>query len=210
MRSNIEAKKILKAFGKEAYIERIKYVDSFMPEKILFIRSISYRHTFRRVVTIALLVILIMVLAISAYAGVIHYFNYTKIVHADNDEYIFNNEYINKINKTDYFIPTYVPAGYSRSNEYSDEKGDQKTFVYEGKNNESLVIKQSLNRSGFHIDNERSESKTVIICDIEVIIYDFSDEIMAVFQYNNNWITIAGKIDETEVEKIIIGMNIPD
>ncbi len=36
MRSNKEAKKILKAFGKEAYKERIEYVDSFMPEKTSF------------------------------------------------------------------------------------------------------------------------------------------------------------------------------
>ena len=33
MKSDREAKKILKAFGKEAYKERIKYVDSFLPEK---------------------------------------------------------------------------------------------------------------------------------------------------------------------------------
>lgn len=41
-------------------------------------------------------------------------------------------------------------------------------------------------------------------------MYDFSDEIMAVLQYKNNLITITGTVDESELEKIISGMNIPE
>ena len=210
MRSNREAKKILKAFGKEAYKERIKYVGSFMPEKTSFMGSISYRHTFRKVITVALLVILIMALAVSAYAAIIHYLNYTKIVHTDNDEYESNSEFNSSYNEADFFIPTYVPSGYELVKEHYDEVTGQRAFEFEGKNSCYLVIIQSLNTTGFHIDNERSESKSVMIGNNEVIVYDFSDEIMAVLQYKNNLITITGTVDESELEKIISGMNIPE
>ena len=42
-RSEREAKKILKAFGKAELKARVEYVDSFLPEKASFWRSISYR-----------------------------------------------------------------------------------------------------------------------------------------------------------------------
>jgi len=209
MRSDREAKKILRAFGKEAYKERVRYVDSFMPEKVPFMRSISYRHAFRKAVTIALLAILIMALAVSAYAAVMHYLNYTKIVHSDNDEYISNTDF-NAETEENFFIPTYVPSEYKLVNEYFDDTGDQIIYVYEDEKSDSLIIRQCLKRDSFHIDNERSESKTIMIENLEVIIYDFSDEILAIMQYDNNWITIAGKVDETELEKIIRGMDIPD
>lgn len=209
MRSDREAKKILRAFGKEAYKERVRYVDSFMPEKVPFMRSISYRHAFRKAVTIALLAILIMALAVSAYAAVMHYLNYTKIVHSDNDEYISNTDF-NAETEENFFIPTYVPSEYKLVNEYFDDTGDQIIYVYEDEKSDSLIIRQCLKRDSFHIDNERSECKTIMIENLEVIIYDFSDEILAIMQYDNNWITIAGKVDETELEKIIRGMDIPD
>lgn len=49
-----------------------------------------------------------------------------------------------------------------------------------------------------------------MINNMEVILYDFSDEIVAVMQYKDNWITIEGNLDEKELEKVVIGMNIPD
>ena len=39
MNSKREAKKILKAYGKAAYQERVKYVDSFSEEKAAFLRK---------------------------------------------------------------------------------------------------------------------------------------------------------------------------
>ena len=90
MRSDREAKKVLKAFGKEAYMERIKYVDSFLPENTSFIRTISYKHAIKRVAFVALLLILVLALAVSAYAAVVYYLNYTKVIHNDNDEYIYD------------------------------------------------------------------------------------------------------------------------
>ena len=210
MRSNRGAKKILKAFGKEAYKERIKYVDSFMPEKTSFMGSISYRHALRRVITVALLVILIMALAVSAYAAIIHYLNYTKIEHNDNDEYVSDSVFNGSYNEKDFLIPTYVPSGYNLKNEYFNETTGQRTYEYERGNTDNLLIMQSMNIARFHIDNERSESRAIMISNMEVVLYDFSDEIVAVMQYKDNWITIEGKLDEKELEKIVIGMNIPD
>ena len=49
MNSKREAKKILKAYGKAAYQERVKYVDSFSEEKAAFLRKISYRRVMKDV-----------------------------------------------------------------------------------------------------------------------------------------------------------------
>ena len=94
MRSDREAKKILRAFGKALYEEHVRYVDSFSQEKVPYYRTISYRHTFRRVIIAALLAILVMALAVSVYAAVTHFLNYDVIVHDNNDEYVSNNEVI--------------------------------------------------------------------------------------------------------------------
>ena len=91
-----------------------------------------------------------------------------------------------------------------------NETTGQRTYEYERGNTDNLLIMQSMNIARFHIDNERSESRAIMINNMEVILYDFSDEIVAVMQYKDNWITIEGNLDEKELEKVVIGMNIPD
>lgn len=209
MNNKRKAKKILRAFGKETYRARVEYVNSFLPEKVSYVRSISYRHTFRRIAIAALVLVMIMALAVSAYAAVKHYLNYTKVVHPDNDEYVSNGEYDYDV-EASFFTPTYVPERYNLVNEYYDDISRQQIFEYEGENSDRLVIMQCLDREGFHVDNERSESKSIMVGNIEVIVYDFSDELLAVMQCGNNLITIAGIVDEGELEQIIDGMNISD
>lgn len=209
MRNKRKAKRILRAFGKESYKARIAYVNSFLPEKSSYVGSISYRHALRRAVIVALILVMIMALAVTAYAAVKHYMNYTKVVHPDNDEYVSNGEYDYDV-EASFFTPTYVPERYHLVNEYYDDISRQQIFEYEGENSDRLVIMQCLDREGFHVDNERSESKSIMVGNIEVIVYDFSDELLAVMQYGNNLITIAGIVDEGELEQIIDGMNIPD
>ena len=67
MRNKRKAKRILRAFGKESYKARIAYVNSFLPEKSSYIGSISYRHALRRAVIVALILVMIMALAVTAY-----------------------------------------------------------------------------------------------------------------------------------------------
>ncbi len=209
MRSDREAKKILRAFGKEAYKERVRYVDSFMPEKVPFMRSISYRHAFRKAVTIALLAILIMALAVSAYAAVMHYLNYTKIVHSDNDEYI-NNDPGGETENIEFFEPTYVPPGYELEKYEYDEDIKEKIWLYFGPNEESLIITQSIDLNGIHIDNEETVKETITVGNLEGVKYSVDDDVLCLFQYENMIITIHGILNANEIAEIIKGMKIQD
>lgn len=59
MKSNREAKKILKKFGKESFKQRINYIEPFMEKKTSFFSSIRYRHVFSKAVIVILLLIVI-------------------------------------------------------------------------------------------------------------------------------------------------------
>ena len=204
MKSDREAKKILKAFGKEAYKERIKYVDSFLPEKTSFLGSISYRHTLRRVGMVALLVVLIMALAVSAYAAVMHYLNYTKIEHPTNDEYVANDNGSNE--EAVFYEPTYVPEGYElESVECNDLFGD-KDWIFRRSDTEVLEISQRTKETRISIDNEHTIVSAITVEDIEAVIYKSADEAICIFQYNGTVITISGSISTEEIKKIIRGM----
>lgn len=211
MRSNREAKKILKAYGKEVYKERIEYVDSFMPEKTSFMGSISYRHTFRRVITVALLVILIMALAVSAYAAVLHYLNYTKVAHEDNDEYVYNYSSENGYDTiVDFFEPTYIPDGYTLKDCFFDNEFSEKVWEYENNKKGNLIIQQMPSGMAFHIDNERLISKTIAIENLEVTIYESSDDMVSLLQYENTVIIIQGKLNDEDLINVVKGLKLPE
>ena len=210
MKSDREAKKVLKAFGREAYKERIKYVDSFLPEKTSFIKSINYRHTLRKVAMVALMVILIMALAVSVYAAVMHYLNYTRVEHPTNDEYVPNSEATDTNPEGILFEPTYVPEGYELESEDYDEIFDEKEWKYVKSDNITLVIRESHSSSAFNIDNERSTRETITIDNYEVVTYDWGEEKNYILQYDDTVITIIGSISSDEVGQIIRGLNLPE
>ncbi len=209
MRNKRKAKRILRAFGKETYKARIAYVDSFLPEKSSFIGSISYRHALRRAAIVALVLIMIMALAVSAYAAVTHYLKYTKVVHPDNDEYVANGEYESDREFT-YFEPSYIPDRYSLYMLDDDQLNKYITWEYRGEENKSLTIMQFAEGANFHIDNEKSTSRVKMIGNIEATIYDFPNEMLAVMQYCETVIVIMGEIKDEELVKIINGMHIPE
>lgn len=204
MKSDREAKKILKAFGKEAYKERIKYVDSFLPEKTSFLGSISYRHTLRRVGMVALLVVLIMALAVSAYAAVMHYLNYTKIEHPTNDEYVANDNGSNE--EAVFYEPTYVPEGYELESVECDDLFGDKDWIFRRSDTEVLEISQRTKETHFYIDNEHNAFDKFTIEDVEAVVYAYENDIICVVHYNDTLIIISGPISIGEIEKIIRGM----
>lgn len=209
MRNRIKAKRILRAFGKETYKARIAYVDSFLPEKSSFIGSISYRHALRKAVIVALVLIMIMALAVSAYAAVTHYLKYTKVVHPDNDEYVANSGFTSDP-EFSYFEPSYIPERYSLYMFDDDQLNNYYTWEYRGEENKSLTIMQFAEGTNFHIDNEKSTSRVKMIGNIEATIYDFPNEILAVTQYDNTVIVIIGGLTDKELEEIVQGMHIPE
>lgn len=209
MNNKRKAKKILRAFGKEAYRARIEYVNSFLPEKVSYVRSISYRHALRRAAIVALVLIMVMALAVSAYAAVKHYLNYTKVVRPDNDEYVANGEYASD-QKFTYFEPSYIPDRYSLYMFDDDQLNKYITWEYRGEENKSLTIMQFAEGTNFHIDNENSTSRVKMIGNIEATIYDFPNEILAVTQYDNTVIVIIGGLTDKELEEIVQGMHIPE
>ena len=210
MRSDRGAKRVLKAFGKEAYKERIKYVDSFLPEKTSFIKSINYRHTLRRVAMVALMVILIMALAVSVYAAVMHYLNYTRVEHPTNDEYVPNSEATDTNPEGIFFEPTYVPEGYELESEDYDEIFDEKEWKYVESDNKILVIMESHSNLIFNVDNERSGKDTIMVGNIEVVVYNSEGNKTCLLQYDNTVINIIGSISSDEIEQIIKGLNLPE
>ena len=129
MRSKRKAKRILRAFGKESYKARIAYVDSFLPEKAPYVASISYRHALRRAAIVFLVLIMVMALAVSAYAAVVPYLNYTKVVHPDNDEFVINGSDGRKMSVQAIDL-TYVPKGYELEYYDYDQQFDEKTWVF--------------------------------------------------------------------------------
>lgn len=210
MRTKREAKKILKAFGREEGRARIKYVESFLPEKISYVASISYRHTLRKMGLMILLVALILAFAVSTYAAVMHYLNYTKTVHSDNDEYISDsiqpNNYGAFEEDIDFYTPTYIPNRYVLKFEKYDEDFYEKEWQYIDGVGNVLRIKESPAGRGFQIDNESGKQKSEIISDTEVIMYTFEDEIIGVFQYEKTLVMIEGSISFDELKEIIKGV----
>jgi len=207
MRNRIKAKGILRAFGKETYKARIAYVDSFLPEKSSFIGSISYRHALRRAAIVALVLIMVMALAVSAYAAVKHYLNYTKVVHSDNDEYVLNDNSSNK-QSVETIELTYVPEGYELEYYDYDQQFDEKTWVFARTNGESLIIILSTDLDRFNIDNERSVSEQITVGNLEGIKYSFDGEILCVFQYENMVIRVISTLDDNEIVRLINGLNL--
>jgi hypothetical protein len=210
MKSEREAKKILKAYGKAEFRARVNYVDSFIPGKTSFAGAISYRHAFKRLGMITALMILVMALAVSVYAASMHILNYTKIVHDTNDEYRSNIETVDKVKDIEFFEPTYIPDRFVLDKAEYDELFQEKTWIYTGPDNETLIIMQHSDDVNIHIDNERSESEAFTVDNLEGVLYDFRDEIACVIQYESTVITITGTIDREELINVIRGMNIPE
>ena len=207
MSNKRKAKRILRAFGKEAYKARVEYVNSFLPEKVSYVGSISYRHALRKAVIVALVLVMIMALAVSAYAAVKHYLNYTKVVHPDNDEYVLNDNSGEKLGVESYEL-TYVPEGYELEYYDYDQQFDEKTWVFARPNGESLIIILSTDLDRFNIDNERSVSEPITVGNLEGIKYSFDGELLCVFQYENMVIRIIGTLDDNETTRIIKGLNL--
>lgn len=210
MKSEREAKKILKAYGKAEFRARVNYVDSFLPDKTSFAGAISYRHAMKRIGMITALLILVMALAVSVYAASMHILNYTKIVHDTNDEYRSNIETVDKVKDIEFFEPTYIPDRFVLDKAECDELFQEKTWIYTGPDNETLIIMQHSDDVNIHIDNERSESEAFTVDNLEGVLYDFRDEIACVIQYESTVITITGTIDREELINVIRGMNIPE
>ena len=210
MKSEREAKKILKAYGKAEFRARVNYVDSFLPDKTSFAGAISYRHAFKRIGMITALMILVMALAVSVYAASMHILNYTKIAHDTNDEYRSNIGTVDKVKDIEFFEPTYVPDRYVIDTVEHDELLQEMTWIYTGPDNENLIISQLPDYANIYIDNERSESEAFALGNLEGVLYDFRDELVCVIQYESTVITISGPVDRDELTQIIRGMNIPE
>lgn len=205
MRNKRKAKRILRAFGKESYKARIAYVNSFLPEKSSFIGSISYRHTLRRAAIVALVLIMVMALAVSAYAAVKHYMNYTKVVHRDNDSYIANSEY-DKDKKVVFYEPQYVPERYTLISEETDESQLMVTWNYLGIGNDILTIRCGPDFSNYYIDNEHATTETLTLESVEVVVYVFDSFKICLFQYGDTVVSIMGDLSNEEIIGIIDGM----
>ena len=206
MRSRREAKRILRAFGKAEGKARIRYVDSFMPEKISFFGSINYRHMLRRIGIVILVMVLIMAMAVSVYATITHYLNYKRVELQDHDQYISLEDNAHPDGTYDaitFFEPTYIPDGYILKSEEFIEEIQYKNIIYVGKYGKALDIMESPEGMRFQIDNETYSRSTEIIGDTEVVIYSCEGETIGILQYDKTVILIHGSVSLDEINKII-------
>ena len=211
-RSEREAKRILKAFGKAELKARVEYVDSFLPEKTSFWRSISYRHAFRRAGMVAVLVILIMALGASTYAAVLHRLNLTKTADSVADRYL--SEYTNESGdglydgEVTYYEPTFIPSGFELVSDTYDEIFKIREWSYKTSDNKVLTIEEMPpGNAAYYFDNERSERSVLEINSIEVALYEWEYELASIFQYEDMTFIVKGSISKEDLRSIIEGID---
>ncbi len=209
MNSKREAKRILRAFGKEEGKARINYVDSFLPEKTSFVGSISYRHSLRKVAIVVLLMVLILAMTVSVYAGVMHYLNYKIVESQTNDRYEPIDSGYHPDGTHDeiaFFEPKYIPDGFTLRSEEYDEVMKMKIWTYSAKYGKHIVIQESP-PIAVYIDNERSTRSTEIVEDTEVAVHIFDEGgIVALLQYDETLIMVSGDLSIDELKKIVEGL----
>ena len=127
----------------------------------------------------------------------------------NNRKYVPSNENTVPSSVDIFYEPTYVPEGYELDSENYDEIFDEKEWQYIRTGNEVLIIRQSHSNNNLYVDNERSTRETLIIDDIEAIIYDSEGDKKCILQYNDTVITIIGSISSDEIRQIIKGLNLP-
>ncbi len=213
-RSEIEAKRILKAFGKAEFKSRVEYVDSYLPEKTSFWESISYRHAFRRAGMVAVLVILIMALGASTYAAVMYRLNLTKTVDQVADRYVSEYSDDNGDGLYDgevtYYEPTSIPSGFELVSDTYDEIFKIREWSYKTSDNKVLTIEERPpGNAAYYFDNERSERSVLEINDIEVVVYEWKYELAGMFQYEDLIVIIDGSISKDDLRTIIENMDFP-
>ena len=209
MSSKREAKRILRAFGKEEGKARISYVDSFLPEKTSFVGSISYRHTLRKIGIVVLLMLLILAMTVSAYAAVMYYLNYTRIQRQGHDDFVSVDGGAHPDGTYDeiaFYEPTYIPDGFTLESEEYIEEIQEKDRIYLGENGNALSIMEFPDGRRFSIDNETSTRSTEIVGEAEVVVYRIEGQILAILQYDRTIIMIDGTISLDEIKKIILGL----
>lgn len=211
-RSEIEAKRILKAFGKAEFKSRVEYVDSYLPEKTSFWESISYRHAFRRAGMVAVLVILIMALGASTYAAVMYRLNLTKTVDQMADRYVseYNDEDGNGLydGEITYYEPSFIPSGFELISDTYDDVFKVREWSYKTSDGKLLTIEEMPpGNAGYYIDNERSERSVLDISCIEVVVYEWEYELASIFQYEDMIFIIKGSISKDDLRSIIEGIN---
>lgn len=204
------AKKILKQYGKAAYKERIQYVNSFLGENMSAIRRISYKHMLKRCAMVAAILILTFALIVAtASAFGIHIFNFSFFEKSDHTQIISNTDATDN-SVVEFYSPSYIPEGYTLVMDESFTEIEKK-LIYENKEKQLLRIEQNL-ADGFSTNrnNEDCEVRNKILNNIEITVYDYTDYIAYMFQYNNTFFSVTAMLPEEEMNKIVVSLSLID
>lgn len=210
MNSKREAKKILKAYGKAVYKERVKYVDSFSEEKIPSIRKISYRHMVKRgMIAVLVLILTFSLLVVGANALGIKLLNLSIFETDTHSEITGNQEGKAAAEGVKFYKPNYVPEGYSLVDE-DGIKNIEMNYIYKNTKDEYLYIEESVEDKFIsHINNEDCEISTETILDMEIRIYRYKEPAGSctyIMKKENTYIEIHGNIQAAEMKKIIYNL----
>lgn len=205
MNSKREAKKILKAYGKAVYKERVKYVDSFSEEKIPAIRKISYRRMVKRsMIAVLVLILTFSLLVVGANALGIKLLNLSIFETNTHSEITGNQEgKAAAEEEVKFYRPNYVPEGYSLINE---EMGDEvsASYIYKNQSDEYLYIYESIEDDfSAQIDNEDCEISTETVLDMEVRVYRYEKAGTYLMKKGKIYILISGSVKDKEMKEII-------
>lgn len=218
MRARREARRALKAYGKTLYQARVDFVRSFEEKPATFSERVSYKYLFKRCIIFAVILTLTLSLCmITASALGINLFNMDRIIHPDNDEYRITEEQDEQTDSGQaemvMYQPTYIPEGYTISNEIITE-GLSKKYVYTDGGNYSLSIDISIaDASTVSVDNEHTTMKEKVIDEKQVIIYEGieeEDSSIYLMQEGEMLIKIIGILPAEEFEKIIYGLEVTE
>lgn len=210
MRSKRKAKKVLKQYGKAAYKERIRYVNSMIETAPSYVGSISWRHMAKKgLIITAVLILSFALLVVSANALGIKLFNFSFFNKSDHVEIVGNeNSEAAKPNPVRFYEAGYVPEGYTFTSEdtFSDIGLNR---VYQNSKEEYLYIEQEAS-DGYisYLDNEDCTVTTETICGMETYIYDYGDLKVYMMQDEKVIIKITGALPAEEFEKIIYGLKL--
>lgn len=211
MSNTREAKKILKAYGKAMYKERIRYVDSFAMEKTPLIHRISYRHMMKRCMLVVLILILTFsILVIGANALGLKFLNLSFLEFKDHTEVTVEKGAEKTEGETKFYMPGYVPEGYEliAKDMFLDK---ELSYVYENAEGIYLYIDQNISDSfSAKINNEDCEITTETIGDMEARFYRYYDRsgggIQCLVRKGDILIDVYGLLKDKEIRKIILNL----
>ena len=203
----ITIRRLFKAYGKRLYQERINYVKENSCEGFKPMPKNLHRMSFRRTVTIILVLVIVMASAIaSAVQWEIKPPIFSFVEKEDHSEV-----HVRVDEGGDSFLNIgYIPEGYEHvlTDNFQDITLEDS---YKNENDEYLYITQDISgQSNVNISNEECSQYEKIVDGIEIHVYDYTfGKKIWLFVKDDVYISISGYLSTDEMILIVESLEIP-